>query len=85
MEALGLMSRKWKEREDVVPYLIQMIDDPSFQVRRASMEMLGNSGNPAGISPLQRVVEKESDARLVKVSRDAIDKLKKAQQDKESH
>lgn len=85
MEALGLMSRKWKEREDVVPYLIQMIDDPSFQVRRASMEMLGNSGSPAGLSPLQRIVDGENDARLVKVSREAIDKIKKAQQEQESH
>ena len=76
MEALGLLSRKWKDRPDVVAHLISFITDASFHVRRAVMEMLGNVGNPQAIAPLQTVVDLETDTRLVKVARDAIEKIK---------
>ncbi len=85
IEALNLMSKKWKDREDVLPYIISMTKDPSFNMRRASMEMLGNSGNAGALDPLQHIVETESDPRLVKVSQDAIDKIRKAQQERDAH
>ncbi len=85
MEALGILSRKWKDRPTVVPYLLSMINDPSFHVRRAVMEMLGNLGDEQAMAQLQKVADAEADVRLVKVAREAIEKLKKSKPPPDVH
>ncbi len=85
IEALNLISRVWKTREGVLPLLISKTNDPSFQVRRAVVEMLGIMGDPLAVEPLQHIAETNSDERIVKAARASIEKIRLAQQPKESH
>jgi aminopeptidase N len=86
IEALNLIARVWKTKEGVLPFLIGMTNDPSFNVRRSVVEILGTAGDPLALVPLQRIVEENKDERIVKVARTSIDKIKLMQQQgKESH
>ena len=62
-----------------------MSSDPSIHMRRAAAEMLGNSGSEKALEPLRRLTVSGNDARLVKIARDGIDKITKAQQDTNAH
>jgi HEAT repeat protein len=85
LTALDLLARKWKEREDVLPLVIKMSADPSIHMRRAAAEMLGNSGSEQALAPLRRLTDTENDTRLVKIARDGIGKITKAQQNTNAH
>jgi HEAT repeat protein len=85
LTALDLLARKWKEREEVLPIVIKMTADPSIHMRRAAADVLGNSGSQKALEPLRHLAESETDARIVKIAQDGIEKLTKAQNDKNAH
>jgi HEAT repeat protein len=85
LTALDLLARKWKEREAVLPIAVKMTSDPSIHMRRAAAEVLGNSGSEQALAPLRRLSDTESDARLVKIARDGIEKITKTQQNSNAH
>jgi len=46
-------------REALVPFLIEALADPSFEVRTAAAVALGKSGDPSGLEPLRRAFEND--------------------------
>ena len=79
IECLGILGRVWRHREDVVDYLISVLHDPSFHVRRTVIDVLGSIGNKKAIEPLEQSAAAESDTRLVKLARESIDRIKESQ------
>ena len=85
IQAIRQMGKAWGSREDVFLYLLRYLKDPSFHVKRALLEMLGGLGNPVALGPLNKFVESESDDRLLKSAREAIDRIQQAQREKSPH
>jgi aminopeptidase N len=83
IECLRTLSRAWKSDSKLVDFFIGFLHDPSFQVRRSVIEILGTLGNEKALAPLQRIVETETEDRLTKGARDSIAKIQEAQ--KNSH
>ncbi|MBI1805537.1 MAG: HEAT repeat domain-containing protein, partial [Ignavibacteria bacterium] len=79
IQCVNTLASTWKTREDVISHLIEMLNDPSFHVRRAVIVALGNSGNPRALEPLQHSADTEADSRLAKDAREAIEKIRQAQ------
>jgi aminopeptidase N len=79
LEALGQLSRKWKQREDVVPYFISLLHDASVPVRRYVIGTLGELGSAQAIAPLEKAAEGEKESKLVKAARDAVLKIQQSQ------
>jgi aminopeptidase N len=76
-EAVAALARTWHLFDDVADYLITLLDDPSFHVRRAVIDALGAMPARQAIEPLRRKVGEESDARMRRSAREAIVKIKK--------
>jgi len=79
VECLGLLGRVWKQRTDVVDYLITVLHDPSVHVRRAAIDILGSLGDKRAIEPLEESAARETDARLAKSAQDSIERIQEAQ------
>ncbi|MBI1805387.1 MAG: HEAT repeat domain-containing protein [Ignavibacteriae bacterium] len=85
LQAIRLLGKVWGTHEDVFLYILRYLNDPSFQVKRALLDVLGGSGNPVALGPLNKFLERESDSRLLKGAREAIEKIQQAQHDKSGH
>ncbi len=79
VECLGLLGRIWKQRADVVDYLITMLHDPSIHIRRSTIDILGTLGDRRAIEPLEESARTETDARLVKSAQDSIERIQGSQ------
>jgi len=77
--ALNALAAGWKKRDEVVTYIINLLGDPSFHVRRAVINILGGLGNSRAIGPLQASAAKEPDSRLAKEAREAATKITESQ------
>ena len=77
--ALNALAAGWKKRDEVVNYIIGLLADPSFHVRRAVINILGGLGNSRAIEPLQACAAKEPDSRLAKEAREAAAKISESQ------
>lgn len=75
LHAIRLLVKYWKERDDVLYYLIRLMNDPSFHVRRTVVEILGEIGNKRALDPLQTFLQSNLDERLEKAGREAIMKI----------
>jgi aminopeptidase N len=78
IQAVRLLGSVWKTRDDIVQFLLKMSNDPSYHVRRSVIETLGNIGNPLAREPIQKILERETDSRLAKVEREALEKIQPA-------
>ena len=85
IQAIRMLGKVWGSHEDVFHYAMQYLNDPSFHVRRAVIDMLGGLGNPAALAPLNEFLGRESDSKLLKSAREAIERIQQAQRDKSSH
>ncbi len=74
--AVSLLARH-REDDDVMEYLIGLLDDRSFHVRRAVIDNLGRSGYEDALTPLRRRLVEEPNTRLQQAIREAIDRLEK--------
>ncbi|MFI5251771.1 MAG: M1 family aminopeptidase [Bacteroidota bacterium] len=75
INALWTMSRVWKDKDDVITRMINLLHDPMFHVRRTVMEILGTLKNKKAIEPLRESAATESDGRLVKLAKESIEKI----------
>jgi aminopeptidase N len=80
IECVNTLASTWKTRDEVVSHLIRMLADPSFHVRRSVINALGNIRNARALEPLQQRMVIETDTRVVKDVRDAVEKIQLAQQ-----
>ncbi len=78
--SVGFLASGWSTREDVVAYIIGMLHDPSFHVKRAVISVLGRMGNASAIAPLERLAATDPDSRLEKDAREAIDRIQQSLQ-----
>ena len=85
IQAIRSLGTVWKARPDVFGYILTLLNDPSYHVRRALIDLLGSLENPLAVPPLQQYIEHEADSRLIKAARDAISKIQQAEQQKPSH
>ena len=83
IDALRALSRGWKTNDKLIDYYIELLNDPSMPIRRTVIDVLGNLGNEKAITPLQHIVETETESRITAGARDAITKIQEAQ--KKSH
>ncbi|HLX11382.1 MAG TPA: HEAT repeat domain-containing protein, partial [Bacteroidota bacterium] len=77
VSSLRLLSRNWKEKDEVVDLTIGLINDPMMAMRRAAVDVLGTLHNKKAIEPLQQLAAKETDERLGKQIKDVIERLQK--------
>jgi aminopeptidase N len=75
ISALWTIGRAWRDDNDVLDYLISFLRDPSYQVRRNTIEILGMLGNEKAVAPLQSAFAAEHDGRLAKLAKGTIEKL----------
>ena len=80
IESLWMLYRGWKQREGMAQFFIDMLDDPSFHVKRTVINILGTLGNALAIEPLQHIVDSGAESRIVKDALDAIARIQEAQQ-----
>jgi len=80
IQAVNLLATTWKERDDVFYSLLRMLRDPSFHVRRAVVNTIADIGDSRAIETLQKRVEEETDSRIIKDIREAVEKIQKTQQ-----
>ncbi len=79
-ESVRILARVWNHFEDVADYLVTLLNDPSFHVRRVVIESLGTMPALHAVEDLRRSAGEEPDARLRKAARDSIAKILKIQQ-----
>jgi HEAT repeat protein len=80
IECVNTLASTWPHREEVLSHLIGMLADPSFHVRRAVIGALGTMRNERALKPLEERMTIETDTRVVKDVRDAIEKIQRSQQ-----
>lgn len=85
VQAIRSLGAIWGNREDVVQYLFRYLTDPSYFVRRSTLDVLGKIENKLVLDRLRQFVATERDGRLVKVAGEVIAKLEVSLQKKESH
>lgn len=78
--AIGALARGWKKRPEVVDYLIGLLSDPSFHIRRTVINVLGGMGDAKAIEPLRLRAAKEADGRVSKEATDAAAKIEQSLQ-----
>ena len=81
IQCVNTLASVWQKREDILEYLSSMLKDPGFHVRRTVISALGNMKNPKAIDALQVSAAKEADTRLQKEAREAIERIRRAQQE----
>jgi aminopeptidase N len=82
IQAVNILAASWKERDDVLYYLIKLLNDTSFDIRRAVIHALGEIGDVRAEESLQKYAVSAGDGRVTKDVRDAI---KKIQEKKNAH
>jgi pyruvate-formate lyase-activating enzyme len=70
--AISLLVSKWNDDDDAMDFVVTLISDPSYQVRRAAVQHLGASGYRDALSPLTRRLVKEPDTRIQAAIRESI-------------
>jgi aminopeptidase N len=83
IQAVNILASSWKERDDVLYYLIKSLKDPSFYFQRAVIRVLGEIGDARAEEPLQKYAASATDSRITKDARDAIDKIQEREKDNE--
>ncbi len=83
IDALSILSRKWGEKDEIIDYIINFLNDPSFHIRKTAITLLTSIGKHRIKDALQQHLRVESDSRLVKLSKESIHTLEeKATKDK---
>ena len=83
VDALNLLCRKWGEKDEIIDYIISLLNDPSFHIRRTAITLLGSIGRYRIKDALQHHLEVETDSRLIKLSKESIKTIEdKATKDK---
>ncbi|MEW6736792.1 MAG: M1 family aminopeptidase, partial [Acidobacteriota bacterium] len=73
--AIRTLSALGKGREDVAAFLIGLLSDPVYSVRRASVEALKEVGETSALDPLNRRLNVEPDGRIRFAIREALQRL----------
>ncbi len=79
IECVNILASKWKSRDDAFSLILSLLSDPSFHLRRAVINALGNTRDARALAPLRACMARESDTRVVKDVRDAIDRIQQSQ------
>lgn len=77
--AVQSIARGWAGDPAVAEFLIALIDDRSFQMRRAVIDGLGQMEGERVVRALQGKTLEEPDSRMRKAARDAIQKIQQTQ------
>jgi len=85
IQAMRQLGKVWGNREEVFNILLKFLNDPTYHVKRAAVDMLGGLGNPAALGALNDFLGRETDDRLLKSAREAVERIQQAQRDKTSH
>ncbi len=85
IQAIRSLAVLWKNDEKDIMYLTQFLYDPSYYVRRTTLEALGNLDREGMLREFDAYLSKEHDVRLLKVARDARAKVEKTLESKQPH
>jgi aminopeptidase N len=85
VQAIRSLGAVWGSREDVTQYLFRFLSDPSYFVRRSAIDVLGKIENERVVNRLHQFIATESDGRLVKAAKDAVEKIEDSLKKKNSH
>ncbi len=85
IQAIRSLCALWKNHDDVIAYLTRFLYDPSYYVRRATLEALGDLDRESILRDIDTFLQKEHDVRLQKVARDARSKIEKTLKAKNAH
>ncbi len=70
--ATKALAKLGEGKPEAVDHLIRLLDDPWFRVRIEACIALGKLLDPKALEPLQRLVDRELDARVARRGREAI-------------
>lgn len=77
--ALGSLAEFDEDREDEIrERLIELLEDPSYRMRKSAMSALGKLGDSGAISALKRSIAREPDYASHKTARQAIKSINEA-------
>lgn len=74
--ALGTLGKYAERKEPALDRLVELLDDPSLRTRLAAVNALGELGDERAVGPLQRLIERELDGRVIRRSREVIRALR---------
>ncbi len=67
------------EKSDIVDRLIEMLSDPWYRCQTAAIDALKEIKDPKALPHLQRAAERELDGRVIRMARDAVQKIRQGQ------
>ncbi len=85
IQAIRSLGSLWNGRDDILQYIFRYLKDPSYFVRRSTVDVMARIGNAEVLHRLKEFSTEETDPRLVKVVREAIQRVEDALNRKDSH
>ena len=75
IKAIQLLAEGWKERDDVIQVLTQLLIDPSYHIRQVVIDLFGELKDLRTLDRLKTYADQETDERLVRDAHEAIKKI----------
>jgi HEAT repeat protein len=77
IQAIDLLAKQWKERDDVMYTILRLARDRNFAVKRSAIRSLSGIGDVRIINALKKNAEQEKDKRILKEIQSAVEKIQK--------
>jgi len=67
------------QKSDVVDRLVELLSDSWYRVQSSAIESLKQARDPKAVPHLERTAQRELDGRIVRLARDAVQKIRQGQ------